>query len=204
MSQVFSEERIRQMRSLLPKRKSGEKPETLSDKEQARTRLMELADRRAREGSQFQQTPGELFGAQADSVLHGIPLASEVRAEEQKARRQARQDKQRRLREVRKEIRDITVLLNKRTIDDDGNVVFGVPMDPEDKIEFENQRAALKKERDELEGKKLQKRGEIATGDGTRGRPYEIQDSQEQFDSVPSGAWFRLPGDPPGKAREKP
>jgi len=46
--------------------------------------------------------------------------------------------------------------------------------------------------------------GEITAGDGTSDHPYEIRESQEQFDALPSGAWFRLPGDPPGKAREKP
>lgn len=141
-----------------------EKPEKLSDKEQARARLVELADRRARDGEQFQQTPGELFGAQADSILFGIPLASERRAKEQKARRQVRQDKQKRLREVRKEIRDITVLLSKRVIDDEGNVVFGVPMSPEDKIEFKNQLAALKKERDELTGKRSKSKDDDPEG----------------------------------------
>jgi len=45
---------------------------------------------------------------------------------------------------------------------------------------------------------------ETLTSDGTPGRPYEIQESQEQFDALPSGAWFRLPGDPQGKARRKP
>ncbi len=164
MSQVFSEERIRQMRSLLPKRKSAEKPETLSDKEQARVRLMDLADRRAREGEQFQQTPGELFGAQADSVLHGIPLASEVRAEEQRARRQTRLDKQRRLREIRQEIRDITALLNKKSLDNEDNRVYTIPLDSEDRLDYENDKAALKRERAELTGKRAQSKDDDPEG----------------------------------------
>ena len=153
MSQVFSEERIRQMRSLLPKRKSAEKPETLSDKEQARVRLMDLADRRAREGEQFQQTPGELLREQIGSTKLGMPLASERRAKEQGVRRQARLDKQKRLREVRAAIRSITVLLNKKSLDGKGNMVYDIFPGSEDEIEMKNERSVLRKERDEIEGK---------------------------------------------------
>lgn len=191
-----------ELESIIP-----EKPEKLSDKEQARVRLMDLADRRAREGEQFQQTPGELFGAQADSVLHGIPLASKVRAEEQKAKRQARMDEQSRLKELRTAIRAAIILRNKKVPDPfpvPGEEEDFYPPGSEDRAEIDAQIAAMKQERDELMGKKPKKQREVVAGDGTRGRPYEIQESQEQFDALPSGAWFRLPSDPPGKARQKP
>ncbi len=125
----------------------GKKPvEKLSERQKAAGRLDRLGT------PQQAYLPGSAQ-ARADSVASGTPLASEVHAEKMKARRQARLDKQRRLKDVQKVIRDITMLLREKSLNDKGQMVGTIPLDSEDRIEMENQKAALKKERDELEGK---------------------------------------------------